>query len=107
MGHLCKPNVLSMCSELSVFFRKIQWLCSTLKFSIFVFCYQERLDGPDTEKSRVAVDYLALADLWEHFAESSAYGLAVLVRLLGHVLPLRHPAIHSHQPHHLQATKWF
>jgi hypothetical protein len=65
------------------------------------------LDGPDTENSRAAVDHLASADLWEHFAESSAYGLAVLVRLLGHVLPLRHPAIHSHQPHHLQVIKWF
>jgi hypothetical protein len=42
-----------------------------------------------------------------YFAESGAYGLAVLIRLLGHVLPLRHPAIHSHQPHHLQVIKWF
>jgi hypothetical protein len=71
--------------------QKIQWLCSTLKLSIFVFGYQERLDGPDMEKSKAAVDYLALADLWENFAKSSAYGLALLVRLLGHTLPLRHP----------------
>ncbi|KAM0877737.1 hypothetical protein ACQ4PT_035301 [Festuca glaucescens] len=62
----------------------------------------ERVDGPDTERRKVTVDYLVLSDLWENFAESTAYDLAVLVRLLGHVLPLRHPAIHSHQPHHLQ-----
>jgi hypothetical protein len=48
-----------MGSEFSVFFQKIQWLCFTLKFSIFVFGYQERLDGPDTEKRKAAVDYLA------------------------------------------------
>ncbi|XP_071682159.1 uncharacterized protein [Lolium perenne] len=81
------------------------WTCCSRRApstSLSRCCLPERLDGPDTEKSRAAVDYLALADLWEHFAESSAYGLAVLVRLLGHVLPLRHPAIHSHQPHHLQ-----
>jgi hypothetical protein len=53
------------------------------------------------------VDYLALSALWEQFAESSVYGLAVLVRLLGLVLPLRHPAIHNQQPHHLQVIKWF
>ncbi|XP_047092218.1 uncharacterized protein LOC124704026 isoform X5 [Lolium rigidum] len=60
------------------------------------------LGRAEHEKSKAAVDFLSLAELWEHFAESGAYGLAVLVRLLGHVLPLRHPAIHSHQPHHLQ-----
>jgi hypothetical protein len=65
------------------------------------------LDGPDTEKSKAAVDCLALANLREHFAESSVYSLAVLVRILGYVLPLRHPALHIHLPHHLQVIKWF
>jgi hypothetical protein len=58
------------------------------------------LDGPDTEKSKAAVDYLALTDLWDHFAKSSGYSLALLVRLLGHTLPLRH------QHHHLKVIKW-
>ncbi|XP_047092216.1 uncharacterized protein LOC124704026 isoform X3 [Lolium rigidum] len=64
--------------------------------------FTRTLGRAEHEKSKAAVDFLSLAELWEHFAESGAYGLAVLVRLLGHVLPLRHPAIHSHQPHHLQ-----
>jgi hypothetical protein len=34
------------------------------------------------KKSRDAVvEYFALSDLWEHYAESSSYGLAVPVRL--------------------------
>ena len=106
MGYLCNPNVLTMGSEFSVFPENSMALLYS-QISIFVFVYKEHLDGPDTERSKVLVDYLALSDLWEHFAESSAYGLAVLVCLLGHVLPLRHPAIHSHQPHHLQVIKWF
>lgn len=36
------------------------------------------------KKSDAAVEYFALADLWEHYAESSAYGLAVPVRHHGH-----------------------
>jgi hypothetical protein len=36
------------------------------------------------KKSDAAVEYFALADLWEHYAESSANGLAVPVRHLGH-----------------------
>ncbi|KAM0843388.1 hypothetical protein ACQ4PT_057731 [Festuca glaucescens] len=36
------------------------------------------------QKRDTAVEYFALADLWEHYAESSAYGLAVPVRHLGH-----------------------
>ena len=34
-------------------------------------------------KSKDAVEYFALSDLWEHYAESSAYGLAVPVRDAG------------------------
>jgi hypothetical protein len=39
------------------------------------------------KKSRdAAVEYFAMADLWEHYAESSAYGLAVPVRLGDYVV---------------------
>ncbi|XP_037449150.1 uncharacterized protein LOC119318668 isoform X2 [Triticum dicoccoides] len=34
-------------------------------------------------KNKDAVEYFALSDLWEHYAESSAYGLAVPVRDAG------------------------
>lgn len=51
----------------------------------FSFCsYKECFQGPNDvwqlDKKDV-VDYFTLEDLWEHYSESSAYGLSVPVRL--------------------------
>ena len=39
-----------------------------------------RLDDGEKNRDVAAVEYFALADLWEHYAESSAYGLDVPLR---------------------------
>jgi hypothetical protein len=61
------------------------------KSSLFFFTQSCFEGGPSSvwqldreKKSDAAVEYFALADLWEHYAESSANGLAVPVRHLGH-----------------------
>jgi hypothetical protein len=97
-----------MGSEFSVFFfENSMALLHSEIFNLICFWLPGTLGRVEHEKRKASVDFLSLAELWEHFAESSAYGLAVLVCLLGHVLPLRHPAIHNHQLHHLQVIKWF
>ncbi|BAF10507.1 uncharacterized protein [Oryza sativa Japonica Group] len=44
-------------------------------------CFQDPSKVWQLDKKKDEVDYFALEDLWEHYAESSAYGLAVPVRL--------------------------
>jgi hypothetical protein len=97
-----------MGSEFSVFFSENSMALLYYEiFNLICFWLPGTLGRAEHEKSKAAVDFLSLAELWEHFAESGAYSLAVLVCLLGHVLPLRHPAIHNHQLHYLQVIKWF
>jgi hypothetical protein len=53
-------------------------------FSSSSFIYKDCFRGPDTVwqlEKKHSVDYFTLEDLWEHYSESSAYGLAVPVRL--------------------------
>jgi hypothetical protein len=51
---------------------------------LLLFTYKDRFRGPDTVwqlEKKHSVDYFTLEDLWEHYSESSAYGLAVPVQL--------------------------
>ena len=51
---------------------------------LLLFIYKDCFRGPDTVwqlEKKHSVDYFTLEDLWEHYSESSAYGLAVPVHL--------------------------
>lgn len=69
-------------------FHQQERLCSE-QFRYFS-ARQERFQGAPSSvwqqpdgKNKDAVEYFALSDLWEHYAESSAYGLAVPLRDAG------------------------
>ena len=51
---------------------------------LLLFIYKDCFRGPDTVwqlEKKHSVDYFTLEDLWGHYSESSAYGLAVPVHL--------------------------
>ncbi|XP_047082941.1 uncharacterized protein LOC124693516 [Lolium rigidum] len=61
----------------------------------------------EIKKSDAAVGYFALADLWEHYAESSAYGLAVPVRHHGGRTAAENTVVTQHFVPYLSAVQLY